>query len=236
LESAQHYDECFGLAQAQQLTNKDIPEGGSEGVTLIDVPHKNATELWKYHIKRKCVKAFTDTILDLVLTDKEHMVDLDGKKEVVFLFFFFQVIPEHINWIIKRAKFHGYETPNAFMSSKPPSVINHKVYGVTSEGVNVYLDVALRNTLEIEPTKDDFTLKITEGPDGDVAGNETKILLREYGVNTKIIGIADHSGCAENPNGLNQEELTRLVIEILSISNFDQAQIGIEGDLHLVDW
>jgi glutamate dehydrogenase len=85
LESARHYDECYGLALAQQLKNKDIPEGGSKGVTLIDVTHKNATELWKNHIKRKSVKAFTDTILDLVVADKEHVVDLVGKKEVIYL-------------------------------------------------------------------------------------------------------------------------------------------------------
>jgi glutamate dehydrogenase len=155
---------------------------------------------------------------------------------MAFLFFFpVQVIPEDINWIIKRAGMRGYETPNAFMSSKPRSGINHKVYGVTSEGVNVYLDVALRHTLGIDPTKDKFTVKITGGPDGDVAGNEIKILLREYGENAKIIGIADHSGCAEDPNGLNHAELTRLVDENLSISNFDQNQLGVEGKLHLVD-
>lgn len=85
LESARHYDECYGLALAQQLKNKDIPEGGSKGVTLIDVTAKNATEAWKNFIKRKSVKAFTDTILDLVVADKEHVVDYVGKKEVIYL-------------------------------------------------------------------------------------------------------------------------------------------------------
>jgi glutamate dehydrogenase len=85
LESARQYDECFGLALAQQLKNKDIPEGGSKAVALIDVTSKNATEAWKNFIKRKSVKAFTDTILDLVVADKEHVVDLVGKKEVIYL-------------------------------------------------------------------------------------------------------------------------------------------------------
>ena len=35
LESARQYDECYGLAYAQQLKNKDIPEGGSKAVNLI---------------------------------------------------------------------------------------------------------------------------------------------------------------------------------------------------------
>jgi glutamate dehydrogenase len=40
-----------------------------------------------------------------------------------------------------------------------------------------------------------------------------KILHREYGNNAKIVGIADHSGCAEDPNGLDWGELLRLVSE-----------------------
>lgn len=47
----------------------------------------------------------------------------------------------------------------------------------------------------------------TGGPDGDVAGNEIKILFREYGDNVKIVGIADGSGCAEDPDGLDHEEV-----------------------------
>lgn len=45
------------------------------------------------------------------------------------------------------------------------------------------------------------------GPDGDVAGNEIKILVREFGTNAKIVGIADATGCAEDPDGLDQEEV-----------------------------
>jgi hypothetical protein len=35
-----------------------------------------------------------------------------------------------------------------------------------SLGVNVYLDVALRRALGIDPKKDSFTIKMTGGPDG----------------------------------------------------------------------
>ncbi len=50
------------------------------------------------------------------------------------------------------------------------------------------------------------------GPDGDVAGNEIKILLREYGENAVIVGIADGSGCAEDPDGLDHEEVSLTVV------------------------
>lgn len=236
LESARHYDECYGLAFAQQLKNKDIPEGGSKAVCLIDTNDvKHAT---KDYVMRKAVKAFTDTILDLVVDTTEtrqSIVDYLGKKEVLYLGPDEQVIPQDINWIVQQAARRGYGTPSAFMSSKPKAGINHKEYGVTSEGVNVYLDVALRRTLGIDPKKDAFTIKMTGGPDGDVGGNEIKILIREYGDNAKIVGIADHSGCAEDPEGLNHAELLRLFEAGLCISNFDPTLLGSNGALHTVD-
>jgi len=136
---------------------------------------------------------------------------------------------------VARAAKRGYGTPPAFMSSKPKAGINHKEFGVTREGVNVFLDVALRETLGIDPTKDSFSVKITGGPDGDVAGNEMKILFREYGENVKVVGVADHSGCAEDPDGLDHDELMRLFDEALCISNFDTSKLNGSGELHLVD-
>lgn len=47
------------------------------------------------------------------------------------------------------------------MSSKPLSGINHKEYGVTSEGVNTFLDVALRKVSNINPKTESFTVKMT---------------------------------------------------------------------------
>ena len=120
------------------------------------------------------------------------------------------------------------------MSSKPRAGINHKEYGVTSEGISVYLDVALRHVLKIDPKQEPFTIKITGGPDGDVAGNGLKILYREYGENARVVGIADGTGCAEDPNGLNWEELLRLVKKNLPIDKFDQTKLG-NGVLHKVD-
>lgn len=120
LESARHYDECYGLAFAQQLKNKDIPEGGSKAVNLINT--QGLSEKGKFFVMRKSVKAMTDAILDLIVETeytKKHMVDYWGKKEVLYLGPDEQVIPEDIEWIVKRAAERGYDTPAAFMSSKP---------------------------------------------------------------------------------------------------------------------
>jgi len=74
---------------------------------------------------------------------------------------------------------------------------------------------------------------MTGGPDGDVAGNEIKILVREFGANAKIVGVADSSGCAEDPDGLDHEELLLLVENDLSISNFNCNKLGTEGKVYL---
>ena len=236
LESSRQYDECYGLAYAQQLKNKDIPEGGSKAVCLIDT-NDIATGTRDY-VLRKSVKAMTDSILDLVVDTeetRETIVDYFGKKEVLYLGPDENVTPDDINWIIKQAGRRGYTTPAAFMSSKPKAGINHKEYGVTSEGVNVFLDVALQRVLGIDPRKESFTVKMTGGPDGDVGGNQINIMIREYGESAKIVGIADHSGCAEDPDGLNHEELLRLFEEGLCISNFSASQLGPNGIVHLCD-
>jgi glutamate dehydrogenase len=92
------------------------------------------------------------------------------------------------------------------MSSKVGAGINHKEFGVTSEGVAVFLGVALKRVLNIDAAKDPFTVKITGGPDGTVAGNLIRILYRDYGDNAKVVGIADGFGVAEDPNGLDSTE------------------------------
>lgn len=86
LESGRQYDECYSLAYAQQLKNKDIPEGGSKAVNLINC--NGLTPQAKQFVMRKSVKAFTNTILDLVVdTDetRERVVDRIGKKEILYL-------------------------------------------------------------------------------------------------------------------------------------------------------
>lgn len=61
LESSHHYDECYGLAFAQQLKNKDIPEGGSKAVNLIHTV--GMSESGKNFVVRKSVKVSAHTSL-----------------------------------------------------------------------------------------------------------------------------------------------------------------------------
>lgn len=227
LEAERLYDEAWNLAFAQQLKNKDIPEGGAKAAILAD----------PYARLDRAVKGFVDGLLDLITPEertKGRVIDRFGKPETLFLGPDENITPEFIEWIVKRASVRSYPLPTALMSSKPGAGINHKEYGVTSEGVNVFLDVALR-ALGHDPRRRPFTVKMTGGPDGDVGGNLIKILHRDYGNNARVVGIADGSGCGEDPDGLDLEELIRLVDRSAPIAEFDVAKLGPLGRISTLD-
>ena len=226
-ESERLFDEVYGLSWAQQLKNKDIPEGGAKAAILLE---PGATV-------DRCVKAFVNSILDLIVQVPEVrklVVDRLGKDELIYLGPDENITPAHIVWIVDRARVRGYSMPTAFMSSKPGAGINHKVYGVTSEGVNVFLEIALK-ARGIDPRQQRFTVKITGGPDGDVAGNMMRILDRDYGANAVIVGVGDGSGVGEDPAGLDHAELLRLFKEGLPIASFDRTRLSPKGRIVSVD-
>lgn len=223
LEAERIFEEAYGLAFAQQLKNKDIPEGGSKAVILAepDAPVDLS------------VKAFADGLLDLLTPDPEvraRVRDRFGIEELLYLGPDENISPELIEWVVERARRRGYPLPDAFMSSKPGAGINHKEYGVTSEGVTVFLEEALLS-VGIDPRKQAFTVKLTGGPDGDVAGNELKILHREYGDHAKIVGIADGSGSARDPDGIDMRALLALVEADEPIAALDPSALGPRGQL-----
>ncbi|MDP6601408.1 MAG: NAD-glutamate dehydrogenase [Phycisphaerales bacterium] len=226
-EQERLYDEAYNLAYAQQLKNKDIPEGGAKAAILVH-PRGRVS---------RSVKAFVNSLLDLITPDEEttsRIVDRLGHDELLYLGPDENITPQLIEWIVDRAHRRGYPMPAALMSSKPGAGINHKEYGVTSEGVVVFLDTMLR-ARGIDPSTTRFTVKMTGGPDGDVAGNGIRIMIREYGDNASFVGIADGSGCGEDPDGLNHAELLRLVAEELPIAEFDRTRLGPRGRIVSVE-
>ena len=218
-ETDRVYDEAYALAFAQQLKNKDIPEGGAKAVIVSSSDVSVA----------RAFKGFSDGLLDLLVSDPGgRVIDRFGRPETLYLGPDENITPELIVWVVARAARRGHKLAASFMSSKPGAGINHKEYGVTSEGVTVFLEVALK-AVGIDPRAQDFTVKITGGPDGDVAGNEIKILHREYGSHARVVGIADGSGSAEDPDGLDHDELLRLVARSEAIACFDPAKLGPRG-------
>ena len=57
-----------------------------------------------------------------------------------------------IIWIQEQAHKRKYPYANAFMSSKPNFGINHKKYGVTSQGLHIHVKALLKH-LNINPNK-----------------------------------------------------------------------------------
>ena len=95
------------------------------------------------------------------------------------------------------------------MSSKPGAGINHKEYGVTSRGVNIFMEETLK-FLGIDPKKESFTIKMTGGPDGDVAGNEMNNLYVFYPKTAKLLATIDVSGTIFDPQGLDLAIIAQL--------------------------
>ena len=224
------FDEVYGLSHAQQLKNKDIPEGGSKAVLILRPGgHRD-----------QAVRGGINALLDLLVSRDESEENIDSplvsyynKPEIIYLGPDENMTNELIEWVPEQAARRGYQYAPAFMSSKPGAGINHKEYGVTSEGVNVYVENML-HYMGIDPKKEKFTVKMTGGPDGDVAGNELNILHREYGENARIVAIADGFGAAFDPEGLNWKELLRLFKEGKSICEFSDKMLSKNNSAYVI--
>ncbi|MCB9229498.1 MAG: NAD-glutamate dehydrogenase [Deltaproteobacteria bacterium] len=225
------FDEVYGLSHAQQLKNKDIPEGGSKAVMILK-PGGN---------KARVVRGGINALLDLLVPDDEihdansrKKVSYYDKEEIIYLGPDENMTNDLIEWVPKHAAKRGFPYAEAFISSKPGAGINHKEYGVTSEGLHVFLDHTLK-FLGIYPEKEPFTIKMTGGPDGDVAGNELRILHREYGENARVVAIADGFGAAYDPEGLAWDELLRLITAEKSICEFSRSCLSKHPEAWVIE-
>ncbi|GMF64203.1 unnamed protein product [[Candida] boidinii] len=74
------FDENYNLASTQQRKNKDIPEGGSKGVILLNPGAAQERP-------KECFSKYIDSIIDILIKDphKESIVDLYGKNEIIFM-------------------------------------------------------------------------------------------------------------------------------------------------------
>jgi glutamate dehydrogenase len=137
---------------------------------------------------------------------------------------------EMIEWIANYSKQVLYRPGSAFISSKPSLGINHKEFGVTSLGVNVCMEEVLKY-LGINPSCDPFTLKMTGGPDGDVAGNQMLNLLHYYPHTAKLLTTIDVSGVILDPKGLDLLAIQNLFIKGQSIRHYPPNKLSDGGFL-----
>lgn len=232
------FNECYQLAWTQQKKNKDIPEGGAKGVILIDqILYTDPIDQNLYGtFLYQAQKDFVSALLDCVNTQKEQtlalsaILDYLGSAEYLYLGPDENMQDVMIEWIAHLSAQRGYRPSKAFISGKPSLGINHKEFGVTSLGVHVYLKKGLE-ALSIDPAHQSFSLKMTGGPDGDVAGNEILNLYNDFSKTAKLLAITDVSGTLYDPSGLQLAELVKLFKEQKSISFYNPAHLQAGGFL-----
>jgi len=218
------FDENYNLANTQQRKNKDIPEGGSKGVILLDIQHQDKTTV--------AFEKYIDSIMDLLLPPtspgiKDPIVDLHGKEEILFMG------PDEntadlVNWATEHARARGAPWWKSFFTGKSPKLggIPHDAYGMTTLSVREYV-LGIYRKLNLDQSQ---VRKLqTGGPDGDLGSNE--ILLG----GEKYCAVVDGSGVLVDPNGLDRSELRRLAKERKMIVHFDIAKLSNEGYRVLVE-
>jgi glutamate dehydrogenase len=186
-----------------------------------------------YQAQRAYVESFI-TVINAEPNGKlkaKYMVDYWKKPEYIYLGPDENMQDPMIQWIADFSKKYDYKPGSAFISSKPVAGINHKQYGVTSLGLNVYLHEVL-NYLGINPLKQTFTVKMTGGPDGDVAGNQIYNLYRFYPHTAKLIALTDGSGTIYDPQGLDLKTLVELFKAGKAICHYPPLELS-EGGLLL---
>ena len=160
----------------------------------------------------------------------KHILDYWKRPEYIYLGPDENMHDPMIKWIADFSKKYDYKPGGAFITSKPKYGINHKEYGATSIGVNVYMHKLLEH-LGIDPTKQSFTVKMTGGPDGDVAGNQMLNLRRFYPNTAKLIALTDVSGTIYDPEGLDLNLLADLFNQVKPIRYYPPEKLNEGGFL-----
>jgi len=165
-----------------------------------------------------------------------HVVDYLKKPENIYIGPDENMLPASIEWIAAYAKKVRYRPGSSFITSKPHIGINHKEFGITSSGVNIYMEEVLK-FMNIDPFAEKFTLKMSGGPDGDVAGNQIINLAHKYPNTAKILALTDGTGTIYDPRGLDLPSLVALFHEVKGISHYPVNRLNEGGflvDLHTI--
>jgi glutamate dehydrogenase len=217
------------------IYKKELEDAGiapAEIEKKLDEYQKEQKLEYLYQTQRSYIESFL-TLLncepDGTLKAK-HIVDYWKKPEYIYLGPDENMHNQMIVWISDYSKYRGYKPGGSFISSKPGAGINHKEYGVTSLGVNVYMEEVLKY-LDINPYEDRFTIKMSGGPDGDVAGNQILNLYRFYPKTAKLVALTDVSGTIFDPEGLDLEVMAQLFKESKSIRFYPPEKLSEGGFL-----
>ncbi|NDD57900.1 MAG: glutamate dehydrogenase [Chlamydiae bacterium] len=214
----------------QELQDIKYAKSDIESITETFVASQKLEHM--YQAQRSYIESFV-TLLNCEPSGQlraKHIVDYYKKPEYVYLGPDENMHNSMIDWIASYSKYYHYKPAGAFISSKPGLGINHKEFGVTSLGVNVYVDEILKY-LGIDPSYHQFTIKMTGGPDGDVAGNEMENLFKFYPKTARLIATIDVSGTIFDPKGLVLEEIHKLFLEQKPIHFYPAEKLSEGGFL-----
>jgi glutamate dehydrogenase len=228
------FREVYVLAHTQHLKNKDIYEGGSKLVAVldasaVDTPERRTERLYKLQF------GFLNAFLDLFVTDENgqahhpRVLDYHGQEEPIELGPDENMHGPMIELVASQSVKRGYVLGKGIMSSKRVG-INHKEYGVTSLGVLAFAEEAL-GALGIDARRDPFDITATGGPNGDVAGNAMRLVLDRCPA-ARIRVIVAGSGALFDPEGVDRGELGRLILRA-NVDDFDPARLHPGGFLLL---
>ncbi len=208
------FREVFVLAHTQHLKNKDIYEGGSKMTVVLNTEdlRSKAGIAQRLH---KVQYGFLNAFLDIFVTENgkvlhPRVMDYYQEDEPIELGPDENMHDDMVEYIAAQAKKRKYLLGIGLISSKYVG-INHKDYGVTSRGVIKFSEIAMK-ALGIDIAKDPFSVKITGGPNGDVAGNAMKLLLARCPL-VKLKSIVAGAGALYDPEGVSTYELAQLVLK-----------------------
>jgi glutamate dehydrogenase len=210
------FRENFVLAHTQHLKNKDIYEGGSKLVVILDASDLSAQEreietLRLYKLQYGIANAF----LDIYVTDNgvarhPSVLDYYREEEPIELGPDENMHDSMVETIAKMSQKRGYLLGIGIISSKKVG-INHKDYGVTSVGVVKFAEITMQE-LGIDMHRDPFSVKFTGGPNGDVAGNAMRIILDRCPL-VSIRLILDGTAALYDPQGASHGALQDILLK-----------------------
>ena len=223
------FRENYVLAHTQHLKNKDIYEGGSKMVVVLDaagIEDRDVVTQRLYKLQYSLINAF----LDIFVTEKgrakdPRVVDYYGEDEPIELGPDENMHDAMVELVAAQSVRRGYLLGIGIMSSKKVG-INHKEYGVTSAGVIRFAEITM-GELGIDMHRDPFSVKLTGGPNGDVAGNSMRLLL-ERCPKVAIRLIIDGTGALYDPAGADRDALARIVLNA-DIEAFDEQALHPGG-------
>ena len=208
------FREVFVLAHTQHLKNKDIYEGGSKMTVVLDAADCTSQEEINHRLVKSQV-GLLNAFLDIFVTENgkakaPQVIDYYNEDEPIELGPDENLHDAMIEIIAKQAANRGYLLGMGIISSKRAG-INHREYGVTSRGLVKFAEIAMRE-LGINIKRCAFTVKMTGGTNGDVAGNTIRLLCERF-PRVKMLSIVDGAGGVYDPKGINHKELKKLLMK-----------------------